>query len=110
MNISRIPKGHRVICAMPHHYKPYITDQGIQCKEDDDKIYIEGFVSGDDPNIGLSIVALDNPEYCIYFANVHIRGDGPIIRAQRRIDAQNGFMNQWLRLGGLSTGIIHCPY
>jgi len=66
MNIQRLPKGHRVVCAFLFDWKSIVKDNKSSYTEDNEKIFVECFVSGDEPGSGLSVVALDNPEWCIY--------------------------------------------
>lgn len=100
--IVRLPKGHRVICAIPINAdtKKYYSDRGISWAEDDEKMFIEAFVSGDTAELGLSVVALDNPKHCMYHSNNPEDLD--------RANISNGYDNWWMVSFGI--GSPSCPY
>lgn len=77
MRIKRIPKGTPVKYFVPRRAVLYLKRNEISFKPVkvitesrglDKAFLIEAFVSGDEKEKGLSIVALDNPTVCLFHA------------------------------------------
>lgn len=60
-----LPKGHECIFKYPLHMKVVLDGVGISYERKEDHLLVKGFVAGDSYEEGLSVVALDNPEWCI---------------------------------------------
>lgn len=111
--VTRFPKGHRVICAFALTYRDAIKEKGVSFTEDDEKIFVECFVTGDSPENGLSIVALDDVKWCL-----HHSAEGETAPLVRECVAQ-GYYPYWVvhekkhmyrRYNGPAIGSPSCPY
>jgi hypothetical protein len=60
-------KGKTIICAFPNKesWKRKFRLERVTWTEDDDKCFVEGIVSGDTELDGISVVAQDNPKWCL---------------------------------------------
>lgn len=75
--MSRFAKGTAVKMFFEREMEQQLKDSGISYRKVKyvvngklvDAVSFDCFVSGDDDKLGLSIVALDNPEYCAYHFN-----------------------------------------
>lgn len=65
---KRLPKGHEVLAWYPATgmFIDLLNEENISYEQEGDVLVIKGFVSGDTEEKGLSIVALDNVDYCIF--------------------------------------------
>jgi len=111
--IKRLPKGHEVKIYAPfsesrvqHLAKKGISWKGVNYKGKKCMV-IDAFVSGDTPENGLSIVALDNPEYCMYH---ELSTDGRLNAEERitRVCVESGY-DDWMTYND-GTGSPVCPY
>lgn len=110
--VTRFPRGHRVICAFALSYRDILKEKGVSFTEDDEKIFVECFISGDSAEKGLSMVTLDNPEFCL----MHGRDEylPPIVRES----IAQGYYPYWVDKSkkhlyqslGTGYGKPSCPY
>jgi hypothetical protein len=99
-----VPRGQKVVCSFPisDMRKERILEKGCTYTEDDNHLYLECFVSGHTKELGLSLVALENPEYCL--TSWTNPSDEYILSMLQ------GYYNEWCINGGAGIGNPVCQF
>lgn len=103
-DIKRLPKGHEVIIE----FRPEAVEElckKVSFERYDDTIFIHGFVSGDTAELGLAVVALDEPEICL----IRVEKDA----SPYRTEIANGYVSEnRKKVGTLDIFKMQptCPY
>jgi hypothetical protein len=102
-------KGRTVICAFPAVYKwrVFLKENNVTWTEDDDKCFVEGIVSGDSFEKGISIVAQENSEWCMIKTYPFAINFPEVLEIIG--DIRQGYINLWLKTENLQ-GRLNCPY
>jgi hypothetical protein len=107
--IKRLPKGHKVIFCMTKQQIINMLPKTVTYTLDGEKVLVEGFVTGDTEENGLSCVALDEPTYCLCHlsdAAMHTKSD-----RWTRHRITKGLDDWWWKEGRTSRGSApSCPY
>lgn len=103
--IRRFPRGHKVICAFPSSdgWEEVFAEKNVSFKTENGLLLVEGFVSGDEPGVGLSVVALDNPSVCL-IRNYDVLGE--IMRNK----IESGYYDYWVTDYHYRGFSPTCPY
>ena len=109
--IKRLPKGHKVIFCMTEDRIRELEEYKVSYKTiGPNRIEVEGFVSGDTQEKGLSCVALDNPMYCL----CHLLEYQEHTKTDRwtRHRITKGYDDWWHKEGRYAANGINpsCPY
>lgn len=109
--MERLPKGHRVLVQVPDDegWRMRYAEEKITPEKVGDRLQIEAFVSGDTEELGLSVVALDNPEYCVCRADFHGESDNCPDCWDIRNKATAGLIDRACNPAFIG-GITECPY
>lgn len=107
--------GKSVICAFPilhdhEDWKQKFEDEHVSYTQDDDKYFIEGIVSGDTKNLGLSVVAIENPKWCLLQLFPGNWDDVFGIRKKIRLNIKQGYLNCWIKNTVIPAYPLLCPY
>lgn len=110
MRIKRIAKGTPVKIFASRNFEQKFSKEGISFKRINYRgipaILMEGFVSGDTEQYGLSIVALDNPETCFFYG--HANDDSRESKITRKL-VSKGY-DDWMVTHVGTGGQPVCPY
>jgi len=100
----RFPKGHRVVCIMSGEpeRKEWLKRNKTSFSCDDEKVFVEAFVAGDTLERGISIISLDNPDWCLY------RENRPIDKNEI-LQLSYGYLNKWAIVPDIGRQQV-CPY